>query len=292
MSRGRPVFRFAPSPNGRLHLGHAYSALLNQALAAQAEGRLLLRIEDIDPVRSRADFVQGILDDLAWLGISWAEPVRRQSEHLRTYAEAADSLRAGGLLYPCFCGRGGIARAAADRAALLGEPVRRDPDGAPLYPGTCRGLPPAETDALLAAGRRPAWRLDTGRARPAAPLRWIRFGPDGSQSEAVAEPERWGDPVIVRRDVPTSYHLAVVVDDAHQGVTHVVRGADLEAATDLHVLLQHLLGLGTPRYHHHALLRDEAGLKLAKSRGSPALADLRGEGVSPGEIRSRLGFAG
>ncbi|HMO30995.1 tRNA glutamyl-Q(34) synthetase GluQRS [Enterovirga sp.] len=284
------TFRFAPSPNGRLHLGHAYSALLNERFARGAGGRLLLRIEDIDPGRTREEHVRAICEDLAWLGLAWEKPVRRQSRHLADYAAAAERLRGGGLLYPCFCSRAEVAR----NAARLGAAAPRDPDGAFLYPGTCRALSREEAATRIAAGERAAWRLDMARARLAAPapLSWRRFGLDFGEEEVRARPEGWGDAVLVRRDTPTSYHLSVVVDDALQGITHVVRGRDLEAATDLHRLLQALLGLPRPLYHHHALVRDEAGAKLAKSAGSASLADLREAGETAESIRLRLGFGG
>ena len=284
------AFRFAPSPNGRLHLGHAYSALLNEALAREVGGRLLLRIEDIDPGRSREEHVAAIHEDLAWLGIAFETPVRRQSAHLADYAAAAGRL--GRLLYPCLCSRTEIARDAAALAALHGRETARDPDGAPRYPGTCRGRTAAEIAARIADGSRPALRLDMAAAlaRVTGPLHWTRFGADLVDQEIEARPERWGDVVLVRRDTPTSYHLSVVVDDAIQGISHIVRGRDLEAATDLHRLLQALLALPRPRYHHHDLVLDEAGDKLAKSVGSPALADLRAAGESAGTIRARLGF--
>lgn len=288
---GPPVFRFAPSPNGRLHLGHAYSALLNERFRRELGGRFLLRIEDVDPIRSRPELVEAIFDDLRWLGLRWEEPVRRQSEHMDEYRAAAARLRARGLIYPCLCTRGEVREAAAAKAAAARRPVLRDPDGAPLYPGTCR-----ESAAALGRSREeqrePAWRLHTARAlaEVSGPLDWTAFDGDGRGCRREAEPLRWGDPVVVRRDVPTSYHLSVVLDDALQGVTHVVRGRDLEAATDLHVLLQALLGLPSPRYHHHRLIRDRAGAKLSKSLGSPALADLRSAGATPSDIRRRLGF--
>mgnify|MGYP001807649914 CR=1 FL=1 len=294
----QPTFRFAPSPTGRLHLGHAYSALLNEAAARACGGRLLLRIEDIDPARSRPDHVDGILRDLAWLGIAFDGPVRRQSEHMADYRAAASALEAQGLLYPCFCTRTEIARNAAALAELRGGDIPRDPDGAPHYPGTCRGAPADEIAARIAQGRRPAMRLDLAKAEATAPeLMWELFDPEaigngvGSPREAVRL-DRWSDPILVRRDTPTSYHLAVVVDDALQGVTHVVRGRDLEAATGIHRLLQALLGLPSPLYHHHGLILDEGGEKLAKSAGSPALADLRDAGETPAAIRRRLGFPG
>ncbi|WP_232631858.1 tRNA glutamyl-Q(34) synthetase GluQRS [Methylobacterium sp. Leaf118] len=289
----RPALRFAPSPNGRLHLGHAYSALLNARIAAGLGGRLLLRIEDIDPGRSRPDFIAGIHADLAWLGLRFEPEVRHQSKHVPDYARARDGLAGRGLLYPCFCSRGQVAAAVAAGAAR-GEPAPRDPDGAPLYPGTCRAVPPDLARARIARGEPQSWRLDMAAAlaEAAGPLPIRRFAPDGRDAGTIAaDPARWGDAVIARRDVPTSYHLSVVWDDAAQGVSDVVRGQDLEAATDLHVLLQRLLGLPSPAYHHHALIRDETGQKLAKSKGSESLADLRARGVSPEAVRARLGFA-
>jgi glutamyl-Q tRNA(Asp) synthetase len=290
----QPVFRFAPSPNGRLHLGHAYSALLNAALAARFSGRLLLRVEDIDVTRCRPEFEAGIYEDLAWLGLAFEEPVRRQSEHFKEYRAALAALQGRGLVYPCFCSRRDIMAAVARRETGTGRPWPRDPDGAPLYPGTCCGLSAAAIEARTRAGEPPAWRLAMGRALTAAPqLAYTRFAPDdteGAGEIVAAHPERWGDPVVGRKEVPTSYHLSVVHDDAVQGVTHVVRGQDLEAATDLHVLLQRLLRLPAPRYHHHPLIRDEAGDKLSKSLLSESLADLRARGVTAAEVRHKLGF--
>jgi glutamyl-Q tRNA(Asp) synthetase len=285
------VFRFAPSPNGRLHLGHVYSALLNAQLARDWGGRFLLRIEDIDPLRCKPAFEAGIVEDLRWLGLAWNQPVRRQSEHLADYGAAFDMLRERGLVYPCFCTRGEITRVLTARAGEGGE-VPRDPDGAPLYPGTCRHLMPLEVTQRLRSGVPHGWRLDMERSLAAIgePLSWTCFDPQGGRGPVLAEPSRWGDAVIRRKDVPTSYHLSVVVDDALQGITHVVRGADLETATDLHALLQYLLALSPPAYHHHGLIRDPEGGKLSKSLGSPAIADLREAGVSAAEIRQRLGF--
>ncbi|HEY8566649.1 MAG TPA: tRNA glutamyl-Q(34) synthetase GluQRS [Beijerinckiaceae bacterium] len=288
----QPALRFAPSPNGHLHLGHAASALLNATLAARLNGCFLLRIEDIDLARCRPVFVDAIVEDLAWLGLAWEEPVRRQSERFPAYRAAAEPLVAQNLLYPCFCSRTDIARAVAEEEARTGRTAPRDPDGAPLYPGTCRGFSPAEARARLA--REPhAWRLDGAGARAAAgpSLAYARFTIDGAEEAVPASPERWGDAVILRKEVPASYHLAVVVDDADQGITHVVRGADLEAATDLHVLLQRLMRLPTPRYHHHPLIRDEAGAKLAKSAGSPSLRSLREAGIGPDEVWARVAAA-
>ncbi|MGP9822774.1 tRNA glutamyl-Q(34) synthetase GluQRS [Salinarimonas sp. NSM] len=283
----QPVFRFAPSPNGRLHLGHAYSALENARLAADTGGRLILRIEDIDTTRCREDLVAAMLDDLAWLGIPFEPAPMRQSTRFPVYAAAAGRLRARGLLYPCGCTRREIADAVAAREEETGAPAPRDPDGAPLYPGTCRGRDPA---AILAEGRLVAWRLamDAALAAAPGPHAYARFDDDGAPVPVAADPARWGDAVIVRKEIPTSYHLAVVVDDGAQGVTHVVRGKDLEAATDLHVLLQRLLDLPTPLYRHHGLVRDDAGEKLAKSLGSTPLADLRAAGWTPDDVRAAV----
>jgi glutamyl-Q tRNA(Asp) synthetase len=284
----QPVFRFAPSPNGRLHLGHAYSALLNADLARRWGGRFLLRIEDIDITRCRPEYEQAIYEDLAWLGLAWEQPVRRQSDHFESYRAAFAPLTGRGLAYPCFCSRGDIARAVAEQE----EAWPRDPDGAPLYPRTCRGLPAEAVADRIARGIPHAWRLDMAAALRATPgpHLYVRFDLDGGTEPVTADPARWGDTVIVRKEIPTSYHLAVVVDDALQGVTHVVRGTDLEAATDLHVLLQALLGLPTPLYHHHPLVRDPEGDKLSKSARSESLADLRARGVSAEAIRRRLGY--
>jgi glutamyl-Q tRNA(Asp) synthetase len=260
------VTRFAPSPTGRLHLGHAYSALLAYDFARQRGGTFLLRIEDIDPGRVRAEYVDGIIEDLLWLGLEWDGEMPYQSERLAIYAEALERLRAEGLLYPCFCTRAGIA---AEIAASAAAP--QCPDGAPAYPGTCRGL----TDPDLS--RPHAWRLDVAKAMArAGPLYWM----DG-HTEVQAEPGRFGDVVLARKAAPASYHLAVTIDDAAQGVTDVVRGRDLFAATDVHRLLQALLGLPTPEYHHHDLLTDAAGNRLAKRHGAPTLADLRAGGADP-----------
>ncbi len=273
-----PVLRFAPSPNGLLHLGHAFSALTNESIARRLGGRLLLRIEDIDIGRSRPEFVEAIRDDLAWLGIRFDGEIRRQSEHFDDYRRAAERLRERGLLFRCGCTR-------AELSAAAGLDPPRDPDGAPLYPGTCRRHPPP-----LERPCAERLAMDVAGARASSPLFWTAFS-DNGEEERRADPSRWGDAVILRKDVPASYHLAVVVDDALQGVTHVVRGADLEPATDLHRLLQELLGLPTPRYHHHGLITDAAGEKLAKSRMSEPLRAHRERGTSPAEIRRMFGFA-
>lgn len=287
------VFRFAPSPNGLLHLGHALSALINRDLAAEAGGTLLLRLEDIDRERCREAYADAIADDLGWLGVTWPEPPRRQSEHFPIYRAALDRLAARGLVYPCFCTRGAVLAAGAARAAADGRPRPVDPDGAPLYPGTCRHLPGAERARRLAEGWPAALRLDVARALSdnPAPLAWQESGGGEPPRDIAADPAAWGDALLARRDVPTSYHLSVVVDDAAQGVTDVVRGRDLFLATGLHRLLQRLLGLPAPRYHHHRLVLDGAGHKLSKSRGAPSLRDLRQEGLTPADIRHRLGLA-
>ncbi|MHA3792931.1 tRNA glutamyl-Q(34) synthetase GluQRS [Sphingomonas sp. YL-JM2C] len=273
------ISRFAPSPTGRLHLGHAFSALCAHDLARAKGGRFLLRIEDIDPTRCRPEHVAGILEDLRWLGLGWDGEVVFQSERLPLYAEALDRLKAMGLVYPCFCTR---ARIAAEIAASAAAP--HGPDG-PLYPGLCRELGEDERAARIAAGEAHAWRLDIARAAArAGPLAWR----DSGAGEIAATPEVHGDVVLARKDAPTSYHLAVTVDDAAQGVTDVVRGQDLFAATHVHRLLQALLGLPAPRYHHHPLLTDEKGERLAKRAGSPTLASMREAGVDAGALAERL----
>ncbi len=286
-----PVFRFAPSPNGYLHLGHAFSALLNHDLAQRAGGRLLLRIEDIDAARCRPEYEQAIYDDLAWLGIRWEVPVRRQSEHLADYRRALETLSAQGLVYPSFESRAEIAKLVASREA--DGPWPRDPDGAPLYPGAAKQLrPPSSGRGCIASGAPYALRLDMGAAMArAGELSWIEQGegPDGETGIVGANPQAWGDVILARRETPTSYHLSVVVDDALQGVTDVVRGQDLFHATGVHRLLQHLLGLPAPRYRHHRLIRDEAGHKLAKSTASTGLRELRAAGMTPTGVRRIVG---
>lgn len=286
--RDRPAIRFAPSPNGRLHLGHAYAAIHAFETAQTMGARFLLRIDDIDTARCTPENERAILDDLAWLGLTWEQPLRRQSEHFADYREAAESLRARGLLYPCFASRREIVEAVARTRGTA-----CDPDGAPLYPGLYRDAAPKEVARLLAEGHPFALRLDMQRALDSvhrSELRYRVFEPNGGTSERVAQPERWGDAVIVRKDTPASYHLATVVDDAVQGITHVVRGRDLEAATDLHVLLQRLTGLPSPAYHHHRLILDDSGRKLSKSAGDMSLAALRAEGATPQDIRQMVGI--
>ena len=245
--------RFAPSPNGPLHLGHAYAAVVAHDLARASGGEFLLRIEDIDGARSRAELVDEVRADLAWLGLAWDGAVTRQSDRLAAYAAAARQLHALGLLYPCTC----------TRAEVLAASQATGPDG-PVYPGTCRG----RTDRPRGA----AWRIDMAAAAArTGPLTWV----DELAGVQAARPDRFGDVVLVRKDAPASYHLAATVDDAAQGITLVTRGADLFAATHVHRLLQALLDLPVPRWHHHALLVEADGRKLAKRRGSAALADLR-----------------
>ena len=284
------VFRFAPSPNGEMHLGHALSALIGYERAQMLGGRFLVRIEDIDTGRSRAQFVAGIFADLAWLGIAWEEPVVFQSQRMPAYGAAARRLEEMGLLYPCFATRAEI------EAAAAGGPA--DPDGAPLYPGLFRGRDAREVARRKAAGEPFALRIDMGAAISVAaarlggaPLVFTEHDEDGRPQEIAARPERWGDAVIVRKDVPASYHLAVVVDDAWQGVTHVTRGRDLYAATDLHRLLQLLLDLPAPIYQHHRLVTDAHGRKLAKSARDTSLRSLRESGATPAEVRRMVGLA-
>lgn len=276
------VTRFAPSPTGRLHLGHAYSALFAWKVARAAGGRFLLRIEDIDEGRCRPEHVDGILEDLAWLGLDWDGPVRRQSAHLDDYTKALARLADAGLLYPCFCTRAEIQ---AEIAAAGGAP--HGPDG-PLYPGTCRHLDAGRRAERMAAGEPFALRLDMARAVAAAgPLEWR----DHAAGMVRAAPERFGDVVLARKDVPTSYHLAVTVDDALQGVTLVTRGRDLFEATHVHRLLQALLGLPVPEWHHHPLLTAPDGRRYAKRDRSLTLEALRGNGTSAAEVRAMVGMA-
>jgi glutamyl-Q tRNA(Asp) synthetase len=279
----RPILRFAPSPNGLLHLGHAYSALYTWHAAALLGGTALLRIEDIDGERSKPEFIAAIIADLHWLGLDWPQPVMRQSDRLDAYAAAGNVLRTENLLYPCFCTRSDIAASARGT----------DPDGAPLYPGTCRHLPRDVQIERLERGDPVQFRLDTEKALEQAGLiTFTAVGPLITDRPQIryARPGRWGDVVLQRKGIPTSYHLSVVVDDAAQGITHVTRGRDMEAATDIHALLQLLLGLPAPVYHFHRLILDDAGRKLAKSKGSESLADLRARGWTPDDVKRALGF--
>jgi glutamyl-Q tRNA(Asp) synthetase len=270
------VTRFAPSPTGHLHLGHAHSALLAWRLAREAGGRFLLRIEDIDPARCRPDFTAAILEDLAWLGLDWDGEVRVQSQHMPAYRRALDGLAARGLLYPCFCTRGDIAREIAASAA-----APHGPDG-PLYPGTCRRLSAGERAARVARGEAHALRLDMAAALAAAggPLSFEEGG-----ARIACDPAQFGDAVLARKDVPASYHLCVTHDDAAQGVTLVTRGEDLRPATHLHRLLQRLMGWPEPRYAHHPLLTDAGGRRLAKRDRAATLRGMRAAGFGPVEVR-------
>jgi glutamyl-Q tRNA(Asp) synthetase len=258
--------RFAPSPNGQLHLGHAYAAIVAHDRARAAGGEFLVRIEDIDGTRSRAELADEMLTDLAWLGLRWDGPVLRQSSRLAAYAAAGEQLKAMGLLYPCHC----------TRAEVLAASTAQGPDG-PLYPGTCRerGADPAGA----------AWRIDMAKAvELAGALVWE----DEIAGQQAAAPEQFGDVVLLRKEAPASYHLAATIDDAEQGVTLVTRGADLFLSTHIHRLLQALLGLPVPRWHHHGLLTETDGRKLAKRRGSPALKDLRGAGEDGAQLAEHL----
>jgi glutamyl-Q tRNA(Asp) synthetase len=290
MQTRSPVFRFAPSPNGYLHLGHALSALLNFEEARARGGRFLLRIEDIDATRCRPEFETAIYEDLAWLGIAWEEPVRRQSTQMPDYSDALRRLEQDGLLYPAFESRSEIARLVRER----GDQWPRDPDGAPLYPGHAKSRPLAERNALIASGVPYALRLDMAAALArCGPLTWHEeyTGHGGAPDQIVARPEQWGDVILARKEIPTSYHLSVTVDDALQGVTHVVRGKDLFWSTSVHRLLQQLLGLPAPFYRHHRLVLDDAGQKLSKSTRATAIRELRAAGVTPADIRRKVGLA-
>lgn len=282
------ITRFAPSPTGWLHLGHAYAALFaaEEARRAKAgtgvEGRFLLRLEDIDTTRSCPEYEAAIYEDLCWLGLTWVEPVRRQSEHFEDYRNALAKLDAMGLLYPCFCTRKEIQEEIARAGA-----APHGPEG-PLYPGTCRGLSPAEAQQRKAAGRDYALRLDIEKAIALGghELVWE----DLAYGTFVARPEVLGDVVLARKETPTSYHLAVVVDDAAQDITLVTRGEDLLTATHLHRLLQALLGLPVPKWKHHKLVTDSEGKRLAKRDNARALRTLREQGWTPERVFTELGF--
>lgn len=289
------ITRFAPSPNGWLHLGHAYSAIFASDTARTLGGQFLLRIEDIDVGRCRPEYEQGIYDDLAWLGLTWQTPVRRQSEHFDEYAAALKRLRNMGLAYPCFASRKDIHDAI--QASGIGParwPV--DPDGAPLYPGLYKDIPSTELNRLMWEGRSYAWRLDMEKALAiaedinAGPITFMEEtgSPRGQTGRLPIDPMRFGDVVIARKDVPTSYHLAVTLDDALQNVTVVTRGQDLFAATYVHRLLQVLLGLPEPRYRHHALIRDKTGRRLSKSAKDMGLREMRLAGTTPEDVRALI----
>ena len=288
----RPNFRFAPSPNGYLHLGHAYSALCVFAMARETGGQFIVRIEDIDMGRCREAYVAAIFEDLAWLGFSWLKPVLRQSHRFPAYQKAVDRLLELGVLYPCFATRTEISRAVA------GQDVPLDPDGAPIYPGLYRDLPQSSFEKMKREGRPFALRIHMEKALELArdrvregKITFTELSADGERQVVVARPERWGDAVIVRKDVPASYHLAVVLDDAFQGVSIVTRGSDLYEATDIHRLLQILLDLPVPEYHHHALVTVEGSYKLSKSKDAETLRSLRDEGTCARDIIDVLGFS-
>jgi len=285
------VFRFAPSPNGHLHLGHAFSALLNFDMAREAGGRFLLRIEDIDKPRCRPEYEAAIYQDLDWLGITWQEPVRRQSEHFDDYAAALGKLEAQGLIYPSFESRSEINALVAVRERQGRWP--RDPDGVPLYPGRARRMSRAERDRRRRDGEPFAWRLamDAAVARTGV-LTWTETGsgPLGQTGLITTAPQMWGDVVLGRKETPTSYHLAVAVDDALQGISEVVRGQDLFWSTSIHRVLQALLGLPEPIYHHHRLILDAQGRKLSKAMQAKSLRDLRAGGLTAADIRRMVGL--
>jgi glutamyl-Q tRNA(Asp) synthetase len=285
-----PIFRFAPSPNGHLHLGHAFSALLNFDLARARDGRFLLRIEDIDATRCRPAYEAAIYQDLGWLGLAWEQPVRRQSEHFAAYRAAIERLAAQGLVYASFESRAQIAQLV--RAREASGPWPRDPDGAPLYPGSARDLSDEERVRRIAAGEPYTLRLDMAAAvARAGSLTWLEQDADGHVATIAADPAAWGDLVLARKESPTSYHVSVVVDDAAQGITDVVRGRDLFAATAVHRLLQVLLGLPDPVYQHHPLILDADGRKLSKSTQATGLRELHAGGATPADIRRMVGLA-
>jgi glutamyl-Q tRNA(Asp) synthetase len=286
-----PIFRFAPSPNGHLHLGHAYSALLNFELSRRAGGRFLLRIEDIDAARCRPEFEAAIYQDLGWLGIVWETPVRRQSAHFSSYRDAIEKLADQGLIYPSFESRAEIAGLVAQQEAEA--PWPRDPDGVPLYPGAAKSLSGDARRQLIVEGVPYSLRLDMAAAcARAGRLGWAEHGegPDGERGAVTARPEAWGDVILARKETPTSYHLSVVIDDALQGVAEVVRGQDLFWSTSVHRLLQHLLGLPQPGYRHHRLILDATGQKLSKSTRATGLGELRAQGATPADVRHLVGL--
>ena len=275
------ISRFAPSPNGYLHLGHAYAAWRAYDACKAPGGRFLLRIEDIDYLRCRPEFESQIMEDMAWLGLEWESPVRRQSDHMADYAAALEKLQARGLVYPCFCSRREIAAEIAESAN-----APQGPDG-PHYPGTCRHLSGEERAAKLAGGMAAAWRLDIAKATAVAgDLSWL----DKDAGEQVCRPDIQGDVVLARKDIATSYHLSVVVDDAIQRINLITRGLDLFASTHVHRLLQALLDYPAPDYDHHALINDVDGRRLAKRHGAEPIKDFRARGLTPDDLRRRLGL--
>jgi glutamyl-Q tRNA(Asp) synthetase len=281
-AEGRRVTRFAPSPTGYLHLGHAYSALFAWEAARALGGSFRLRIEDIDPQRCRPEFEQAIYEDLRWLGLDWDGPALRQSDRMDAYAHALDDLHRRGLAYPCFCSRKQV-RHEVDEAAR----APHGPSGEPIYPGTCRALTPAQAELRIDRGEPFAWRLNVARAlETTGPLSWF----DCRAGEIAADPCALGDVVIGRKDVPTSYHLAVAIDDHRQDVTLITRGEDLFHATHIHRLLQALLGLRTPRYYHHNLLADSTGQRMSKRNRAVTLRHLRERRHTPDQIWGMIGL--
>ncbi|MES1989990.1 MAG: tRNA glutamyl-Q(34) synthetase GluQRS [Pseudomonadota bacterium] len=293
----RDATRFAPSPNGWLHLGHAFSAITAHDAARELNGDFLLRIEDIDMGRCRPEYVEGIYDDLAWLGLTWVMPVRRQSEHFDEYEKALKTLRSRGLVYPCFATRKEI-NAMIEGSGIGFARWPLDPDGAPVYPGIYKDISTTELNRLMWEGRTYAWRLDMEKALAEAeeinggPITFTETGagPRGQTGILPINPLSYGDVIIARKDVPTSYHLAVTLDDAAQGVTLVTRGQDLFPATYVHRVLQILMGLPEPRYRHHGLIREETGRRLSKTAKDKGLRDLRAGGATPADIRRLIGL--
>ncbi len=292
-SSGQPVFRFAPSPNGHLHLGHALSALYTWNRAQETGGRFLLRLEDIDLARCSDAFVRDMLEDLEWLGLQWEEPVRRQSLHFDDYRSVLDRLDALGVLYPCFATRQEIRTAVA---AIEDHPA--DPDGAPVYPGLAKALTPDRRDFLISQGKPYARRIDMAKAvhmarlKNSGPVCFVEqaSGPNDETGVVQTQPLAWGDVILARKDIPASYHIAVVHDDALQGVTDVTRGQDLFYATSVHRVLQTLLGMPAPVYEHHHLIRDETGRRLSKSARDKSLRSLRAEGHTRADIVGLVGL--
>ncbi len=273
------ITRFAPSPTGALHLGSAYSALFAARAAEEEDGYFLLRIEDIDTTRCRPEHEAALLEDLAWLGLTWPEPIRRQSAHFERYEDCVHTLEEGGLAYPCFCTRAEIQR---EIAASPSAP--HGPDGA-LYPGTCKGVTRMEIEDRIAAGQSHAVRLDMEKAaRITGPLTFT----DRARGTIDVWPESCGDVVVARKDTPTSYHVSVVIDDGLQGVNLVTRGEDLLHATHIHRVLQSLFGLPEPEYHHHSLILDTTGKRLAKRDQAATIRSLREEGMGAEEVRAMV----
>ncbi len=277
--------RFAPSPTGHLHLGHAYSALFAAQASGDINARLILRLEDIDPGRSKKEYEDQIFSDLRWLGLRWHEPVRRQSRHMDDYASALDRLTGMELLYPCFCSRAAIRREIAASSSAPHD-IPKGPDG-PLYPGTCRDITAMQREDLKAAGQPFALRLNMSQAMAiAGTLYWH----DADQGTLQATPEIFGDVIVARKETPTSYHIAVTLDDHLQGISLITRGQDLFHASHVHRLLQSLLDLDQPDYHHHRLIEDDTGRRLAKRDNAATLMALRASGTTTAQVRQLLGF--